>query len=112
MSVAYHEHPNIAVTAAGSTLATATLLQDKFNVVTTVAASTGVSLPANSAVGETVFVKNAGANALAVYPSTATGTIQGGSAGAALSLATTNDKTKNAFFVHQGSDVWSAFVSA
>lgn len=102
----------LTITAAGSTQATATPLVSNLNVVTTVAASTGVTLPAGVAPGEAVLVKNAGANALSVYPATASGVIAGGSAGAAVSLATTNDKTKNALFFCIGTDTWSQFVSA
>lgn len=102
----------LTVTAAGTTLATATVLGSNLNVVTTAAASTGVSLPAAAAAGELVFVNNQGANALAVYPATSTGTINGGSAGAAVSLAVTNSKTKNSMFVCMGSDVWISYVSA
>ena len=110
--IGYNDTAVAAVTAAGTTLATATPLNAKFNNVATVAASSGVSLPAGSAFGDEVLVRNSGASALAVYPSTATGTIGGGSAGAAVSLAVTNDKTKNARFTCWGSDVWTQAVSA
>jgi hypothetical protein len=100
------------VSAAGNNLATATGLRNKFNFVSVAAASTGVSLPTAAAPGDVVFVRNGGANALSVYPATAAGTIGGGSAGAAVSLAVTNDKTKNAMFVCWGSDVWTQVVSA
>lgn len=102
----------LTITAAGSTLATATALNSNLNVVTTAGASTGVSLPANAHPGEIVFVYNAGANALSVYPATATGTIAGGSAGAAVSLAVTNIKTRNAMFICVGTDTWMQYVSA
>lgn len=108
----YNESAATGLTAAGSTLGTALPLRARFNVVGTAAASTGVSLPAGVAVGETVLVRNGGANALAVYPATAAGVIGGGSAGAAVSLALTNDKTKTALFVCIGNDVWAQFVSA
>ena len=102
----------LTITAAGTTLATATPLNSNLNVVTTAAASTGVSLPAGVQAGEVVFVHNAGANALAVYPATATGTIAGGSAGAAVSLALTNIKTQTSMFLCVGSDIWLQYVSA
>ncbi len=103
---------SLTITAAGSTLATATLLTSNVNVVTTAAASTGVSLPTAAAPGELVFVYNQGANALSVYPATSAGTISGGSAGAAVSLAVTNNKTKNAMFICVGSDNWVQYISA
>lgn len=99
------------VTAAGSALADATKLNAKFNYVGTVAASTGVALPAGLAAGDLVVVMNGGANALSVYPATAAGTIAGGSAGAAVSLAVTNEKTKQAIFVCWGNDVWTRVIS-
>jgi hypothetical protein len=73
------------LTAAGTTLATALVLAAQANVILTTAASTGVSLP--NVIGAKIWVYNAGANALSVYPNGASGTINGGSAGAAVSLA-------------------------
>lgn len=110
--IAYNDAAATAVSAAGSTLATATPLNGKFNNVSTVAASAGVALPLNAAAGLVVYVRNSGANALSVYPATATGTISGGSAGAAVSLATTTELTKNSVFVCWGNDVWTRIVSA
>ncbi|OHD24084.1 MAG: hypothetical protein A2Y38_14695 [Spirochaetes bacterium GWB1_59_5] len=106
----YNDTSAVAVSAAGTTLATATPLRAKFNKVTTAAASTGVSLPVANA-GDMVIVQNSGANALAVYPNSATGTIAGGSAGAAVSLAVTTEKTQHAIFICWGSDVWTRVVS-
>jgi len=74
------------LTAAGSTQATALALTAEFNQFSTVAASTGATLPAGSEPGDEILVINNGANALAVYP-TGTGTINTGSASAALSVA-------------------------
>lgn len=108
---AYNDTAAVAITAAGSTLGTATVLTAKFNKVTTAAASTGVSLPAGVAAGEMVIVQNSGANALSVYPATATGTIAGGSAGAAVSLAVTTEKTQHAIFICWGNDVWTRVIS-
>jgi hypothetical protein len=110
--ISYNDSASTAVTAAGSTLSTATPLQSRFNNVSTVAASTGVSLPVNAPAGLVVFVRNTGANALSVYPATAAGTISGGSAGAAVSLAVTTQLTQNSMFVCWGNDVWTRVVSA
>ena len=110
--IGYNDTSALTVAAAGSTQATATPLTSRFNAVTTVAASAGVSLPANAAPGTVVFVQNGGANALSVYPATATGTINGGAAGAAVSLATTSSKTKNSQFVSFGNDNWAQYISA
>jgi 2-keto-3-deoxy-6-phosphogluconate aldolase len=94
------------LTATGSNLAGALVLNAAVNVVSTAAASTGVSLPANATPGTMIYVLNQGANALAVYPATATGTINAGSAGAAISLATTNYTTRSRLFVCTGADLW------
>src|SRR5207244_2777920 len=68
-----------AVTAAGSSQGTAFTLTKSYNVVTTVAASTGVSLPVPSTGGLIVVVVNRGANTLNVYPASG-GAIDGASA--------------------------------
>lgn len=94
------------LTATGSALADALQLNAAMNFVDTVAASTGVKLPPKAAAGTVITVFNRGANALAVYPATATGTINGGSAGAAKSLATTDYGTRTRAFVCSGADVW------
>lgn len=57
----------LAITAAGSTQATAAPLPASTNVLTTVAASTGVILPVSD-LGDEVFVANLGANTVNVFP--------------------------------------------
>lgn len=74
------------LTAAGSAHTDALALAADINVVGTTAASTGVKLMTKLSLGDEVVVVNLGANALAVYPPTG-GTINGGSANAALSVA-------------------------
>lgn len=78
------------VTAAGTTVADATQLAATINAVTTVAASTGVKLPA-AAVGATVVVQNLGANNLEVYPPDASGVLNAASAGEGITLAAATD---------------------
>lgn len=56
------------VVAAGTTQATATLLINGMNGVTTAAASSGVILNANSLTSDCQVVYNGGANAVTVYP--------------------------------------------
>lgn len=75
-------------TAAGTTIADALDLTSLVNNITTVAASSGVQLPA-VAIGTQVLVRNSGANALLVYPDGAGIKINGGTDGAAVSLAAT-----------------------
>jgi len=76
------------VSAAGSAITDATDLTALVNNVTTVAASTGVQLPA-VAIGTQVLVRNSGANALLVYPDVALIETIGVTDGAAVSLAAT-----------------------
>lgn len=73
-----------AVSAAGSTQGTATALTADYNVVTTVAASSGVVLP-SSAIGRQITVINRGANPLALYPNSSAA-IDGAAANAAITV--------------------------
>jgi hypothetical protein len=79
-----------AVTAAGTTIADATLLTGQVNNVTTAAASTGVKLNPLTPLGITVTVRNGGANDLKLYPPTSSDIINGGLAGASITLTTLN----------------------
>jgi hypothetical protein len=76
---------NNAVSAAGSTQGTATALTVDYNVVTTVASSTGVRLPTATA-GRRIVIVNKGANTLSIYPATG-GAINALSANAAIQVA-------------------------
>jgi len=73
------------ISAAGATLATATDLTKDFNVVSTVAAGTGVSLMPTTG-GMSIIVVNTGANALNVYPDSASAQIDSLGVGTAFSL--------------------------
>jgi hypothetical protein len=75
------------VTAAGTTVTDATQLVAVINRVTTVAVGTGVKLWDGGNIGYTVYVTNSGANAMNLFPPTASGTINGGAAGAGVSIA-------------------------
>ena len=75
-----------AVSAAGTTLATATALDATHNRVTTVADGSGVRL-FNGEIGDLMEVYNGGANQLLVYPHAAAGTINQLSAGTGMVLA-------------------------
>lgn len=77
------------LTAAGTTISDALQLTAVVNNVTTAAASTGVKLfeTLNTSTGFMVYVRNGGANAINVFPPNGSGTINGGSAGAAVSVA-------------------------
>lgn len=78
-----------AISAAGTVITDATDLTAVFNNVTTVAASTGVQLW-DAPQGAMIIIRNAGANALNVFPHSGTGTINGGAGGAAVSVATSS----------------------
>lgn len=76
-----------AITATGSSQATAYQLNSDVNEVTTTASSTGVILPASCSPGDSFTVYNIGANTLAIYPPTGE-SINALSANAAYSPAT------------------------
>lgn len=79
--------PQLAVTAAGASQGTATLLVSDFTVCTTVAAATGVRFPSvGVTTGDEWIVANNGANSLSVYPATG-GVIGTAAANAAVALA-------------------------
>lgn len=80
------KHSN-TLTAAGTTIADALVLIAVYNVLTTVAASSGAKLW-DAPIGTMVIVVNAGANALALYPHSVSGTINGGGGGSSVSIAT------------------------
>jgi hypothetical protein len=63
-----------SVTAAGTSAGDATQLTYVYTNVTTVASGTGVKLP-KAEMGETIIIRNGGANPLTVYPYSATDTI-------------------------------------
>lgn len=77
---------SVGLTAAGTTIADALALVSLTNVVATAAASTGVKLP-DAPIGQEVKVQNNGASILNLFPVSALGTINGGSAGAAVTIA-------------------------
>lgn len=56
-----------SLTAAGTTVANALVLTSFVNLVGTAAASTGVALPVECPIGQTVYIANNGANAVRVY---------------------------------------------
>jgi hypothetical protein len=97
------------LTAAGTTIADAAAIPAAVNVFGTVAASTGAILPRGD-IGDCVTVRNGGANALLVYPPSATGVINALSAGAGFSMAT----GKNCDFRCVSADglTWIAVLSA
>jgi len=102
----------LAQTATGSTQGTAFPLNAELTEFTTVAASTGALLPSTTSgiaplVGDTFFVINNGANALAVYPPT------GGSIGtAAANTALSVPANKTALFIGKGTGSYWALLSA
>lgn len=79
--------PNVTgVTATGTTIADAFQLSAVYTEFSTVAAGTGAKLFAMDT-GSISVIKNSGANALLLYPSTGSGTINRGAAGASVSIA-------------------------
>lgn len=78
---------NASVTAAGTVIGDATALTAIANHVTTAAAATGVKLPACE-IGGFCEIRNSGANTMNVFPDSSSNNINGGSAGAAITMAT------------------------
>ena len=77
---------NAAVSAAGTTLATATLLQTAVNIVTTATALQGVKLQ-TGVVGDSQIVWNNSGVSITVYPSSASAQINQIAAGGGMVLA-------------------------
>lgn len=76
----------VGLTATGTTISDAFALTNTINGFATTASGTGAKLP-DLNTGTTVIVTNGGANALLLYPINASGTINGGAGGAAISVA-------------------------
>ena len=96
-----------AVSAAGTAITDATDLTKSINIVTTAAASSGVQLP-NADIGDSVDILNLGANAVTVYPPSATAQINALTAGAGFLLATNTAVTLKKFSALR----WIGFLSA
>jgi hypothetical protein len=94
------------LSAAGTTQGTATVITKQTNQFTTVAASSGAILPSPEQ-GEFIFIANAGANALSVYPASGH-SINALANNAAFSMAV----GKNALFWAATSSKWYAILSA
>ena len=93
--------PSHAALGAGSTLASASPITATITYISAADAShVGVSLPA-AAPGDERLLINSSAQTIKVFPQAAD-TIDGGSAGAAVSLST----TKRAWFISTGSNTW------
>jgi len=96
-----------SITAAGTTITTATDLTASINVVTTAAASSGVQLP-NCEIGDSVEVLNLGANAVTIYPDTASNQINALCAGSGFLLAANTAVWLRKFT----SSRWAGYLSA
>lgn len=94
------------LSGAGTTQGTATAITNQTNEFTTVAASSGAVLPSPEQ-GEFIFVANAGANALNVYPASGH-SINALAANAAFSLAA----GKNCLFWAATASKWYANLTA
>lgn len=98
---------NSGITAAGTTQATAQALQGSVNVLTTVAANSGVSLPPFPSPTQQIMIVNAGAHTVKVYPPLA-GQINALGTNAAFSL--TNGKILVGYYVSQ-TQFWGGLLS-
>ena len=98
---------NAAVTAAGTTLATATDLTAAINMVTTATADQGVSLP-DMGNGDSLLIYNDTSVTIKVYPEDSSSAINQLSAGSGFNLATNT----GCFVVRLNSTQFVAFLSA
>lgn len=80
------------VAAAGSTLATGTAITNVTTYVTGADGTKGVTLPAGF-IGQNYVIFNNGGSALKVYPNASTIAINGGTAGAAISVGANKGAT-------------------
>lgn len=105
---------------AGNSQATAPIIPSD-NVLltgTAVGSSTGYKLPNGVEVGGVVMpgdsfqVCNQGGNTLLIYPNSATGKVQGGSAGAGFSVANNKQAQFTYLGTASGVDLWAADLSA
>jgi hypothetical protein len=94
--------------ATGTVIGDALALTGAINIVATTAANTGVLLPNLKGPGAVIVVVNNGASTLKVYPPSATGAINAGSAGAAVSIAT----TKTGIFFPTGDGTYAFVLGA
>lgn len=97
------------IVPVGTTLAGSPVLTGAVNVLTAAAGNVACALPANAGGAITVLNTAASAVALTVFPPTAAGKINNGSAGAALSIA--QNKTATFYPLANGID-YAAVVSA
>lgn len=96
-----------SISAAGTTISTATDLTSSINVIGTAAASSGVQLP-SAEIGDEVDILNLGANSVTVYPDSSSVSINALSAGSGFLLAT-NTAVKLRKYT---STKWMGFLSA
>lgn len=101
--------PTGGISAAGTTLATATALAAVTNLVSTVGSAAGVKLPTAAVTNDFCIVYNdGGANPLLVYPDASTSKINQLAVGVAITLAPNTAM----FAVKVTSTRWVAFLSA
>ena len=96
------------LTATGTTLATGLALTSFANRFATVALNTGAVLPSTFPIGQIGFVHNGGANPLNLYPHSASASINGGGAGAAVTIAAS---AANIFFKESATS-WFCYTLA
>lgn len=96
-----------AVTTAGTSLVGATPLLNGINILTTAASQTAGLLPQNN--GAPIIVRNNTATAALIFPPTALGSINGGSAGASFSVA---QNKPTVFYPHPNGIDYTAVLSA
>jgi hypothetical protein len=96
-----------AVSAAGTVLSDATAIAATVNRISTVASGAGVRL-FNGEISDEIFIYNAGANQLIVYPHSSSGTINQLSAGSGVTIP----QYTQAGFRRVTAVIWIAWMSA
>ena len=91
-----------SVAAAGTTLATATVLASSNNKVSSGASGAGVALPSSAPVGTDLWVYNRTGNPIKIWPDSSSDTIESGTAGAAVTVVAGADE----HFVRDTSTDW------
>ena len=97
-----------SVTAAGTTVGTATAFSQHLALVTAATSQTGVILPSGAKIGTPYYIIGVGTAAPVVYPPTS-GTINAGSANAGLTLS---GATATAILIRASSTAWYSFPLA
>ena len=97
-----------AKTGVTTALATGTAITNNFTMTTTASSQTAFVLPSVEAGSGPFLITNPSATTALIYPNTSSETINGGSAGASVSLA----QNKTALYFKTGALTWVGILTA